>query len=78
MNYQVKEWDTTNISEKEDGSADYQITVISRPVGDTYGFERGDSVIVNITDIATKTGAQIKAEVAAAAAAFVATKYPNT
>jgi len=78
MNYEAKKWDVVDIAIKADGSADFVVRVISHPVGDTYGFDRGDNTTVNVAGYGTKTGDVINTEIQAAVNAFVAATYPNT
>jgi hypothetical protein len=50
--------------------------VVSGIVGDTYNYNRWDNL--EVTNPNTMTGAEIEASIQAAAAALVATEYPNT
>lgn len=70
---------TKGITTKEDGSADYTISIITTIVDQSYsGFNNGDTTTINVPSIMTKTGEQIYTELTVATNAFVAQKYPNT
>lgn len=78
MEYEAKKWDTKNISTKQDGSADFTVGIITGIVGDTYGFIKGDTTIINIPNVGGKTGDQTIVELQSGVNSFVASKYPNT
>jgi len=76
MQYEVRDVTYGQAKEKGDGTVDQDATVMSGVVGDTYGFNRWDSISINYP--LSHTGQQIKDEMTAAAVAMVAAKYPNT
>ena len=76
MQYEVKDVTYGQSKENGDNTATQLGNVMSGIVGDTYGFNRFDPI--SITFPMTYTADQIKAEMLAAAATLVATKYPNT
>jgi hypothetical protein len=79
MNYETLSWETKAITPKENGSADFQVGIITGIVGNTYPqFIAGDTTTINIPSYGTKTGADINMELSAAVHAYVAAKYPNT
>ena len=76
MNYELKDITYGQAKENGDATATQQTVVMSGPVGDTYGFNRWDSM--PITYPMTSTADQIKAQALAEGAALVASLYPNT
>ena len=79
MNYEVKKTTNGDITVDGQGVASIPVGIITGIVGNTYPqFIAGDSTVVTISDYATKTVAQVVAEVDVAVAAFIANKYPNT
>lgn len=78
MQYLAKKWDTQDITINQDGSATFNIRVISCITGDTYDFVRGDNTQITVQNYSTKTGGDINTELTNAVNTFVLSKYPNT
>ena len=74
--YEVKDVTYGQVKENGDNTATQETTVMSGVVGDTYGFNRWDSM--KVTYSMSLTADQIKAQVTTEAQQLVATKYPNT
>jgi hypothetical protein len=79
MQYQVT--DVTWVNAPKKSAADptileVAVNVTTGVVGDTYGFVKVDTMTCSFAD--SLTGVQIEASVLSQAAAFSASKYPNT
>lgn len=78
MQYQLKEWKQNgSLKINGDGTSTQPIMVWTKVVGDTYGFEKTDATDVTIPSGTTLPDGAVSV-CDAAAAAFVAAKYPNT
>lgn len=79
MNYELKDTNWVSAPKVKEGDATKVVVfvnVTTGVVGDTYGFTKVDTTLMEFP--ITMTGAQMEADTQVQAAAFVATTYPNT
>lgn len=79
MNYELKDTDWVNapkVKASDPTKVEVYVNVTTGIVGDTYGFTKVDTTLMEFP--ISMTGTQMEADTQVQAAAFVATKYPNT
>jgi hypothetical protein len=79
MNYEVKDTDwkgAPKVKETDSTLVYVYVNVTTGIVGETYGFTKVDTVLMEFP--ISMTGTDMQTSTATQAAAFVATTYPNT
>jgi hypothetical protein len=79
MNYELKDTDwvgAPKVKATDPTKVEVYVNVTTGVVGDTYGFTKVDTVVMDFP--ISMTGTAMQADTLVQGAAYVATKYPNT
>ena len=79
MNYELKDTDwvgAPKVKATDSTKVEVYVNVTTGVVGDTYGFIKVDTVLMDF--LISMTGSDMQASTATQAAAYVAAAYPNT
>jgi len=79
MNYELKDTDwvgAPKVKATDPTKVEVYVNVTTGVVGDTYGFIKVDTVLMDFP--ISMTGTAMQADTLVQGAAYVATKYPNT